>query len=301
MPTTRDLVFDRVMVDFLVRGGARISWRLFRQFREPGPYVFTVEAGSTGNPRAADWAPIGPPQANVGEMIDPARRGYGRYSRTTHYRVRLATPLGERVSRPEPVHGILPKHDWLIARETLRAHMLLMRKAVGIDGWLFKRKWAGAAAESRDPHSAALDPVDGSVVRSTAKETVGTQFQGGFFAPIPFWVQSTPAVHHEARDDRRGTVDDAALRNHGRCVVTPSVESEDVFVAADSDDRYYLHAVRTVAEWRGVPLIADVEMRLAPAGDVAYDLELPGPPGRRRGPLAEMATGIWPFIRRPKP
>lgn len=275
MPTTRDLVFDRVTVDYLARGGARIAWRLFRQFTDPGPHDFAVEVGSTGNPLAEDWVAIGPPVRDVGEMIDVIQRGFARYSRITHYRVHLVTPKDEYRSIPAPVEGVLDKHDWLIAREIIRGRTLVLRKSTGIDGWLFKRKWVGDVGEAADPRTAVIDPVDGSVIRSTAAETVGTAFVGGFFAPIPFRVEATTTSHYEDKDDNRGSIDDVGIKIEGQCVVFPEIRSGDVFVAAGSDRRYNVHPTRNTAERRGVPLLSAVELRLAPASDAIYGLEVP--------------------------
>jgi hypothetical protein len=55
----------------------------------------------------------------------------------------------------------------------------------------------------------------------------------------------------------------------------PLIDEKDIWVSRKTDDRYYIHAIQDVAEIRGVPLVANVEMRPAPFTDVIYSIPIP--------------------------
>lgn len=274
MIETRDLVFDRVKVTFLVRGGATVTWSFGSLFTDPGPYTCQLQYGETGDAQASDWTNVGTPAVNVFSLQDPVQRAYGRQT-TAHYRVVIATALGTYTSPPAHVYGILNRHDWLRAREVVRQHTLLLKVGDGISGWLFKRIRHGSTPNAAQASTAVTDYLTGEITKPRDPGTLGTEFSGGYYTPVPFYVSTTPAAHDEKNDTTRGQVDDAGLTVLGRVVMVPEVAYGDVFVADTSDRRYYFRRIQHTAEWRGVPLVANCELRLAPAGDVIYQLTKP--------------------------
>jgi len=277
MVDTRDLAFDRVGVDFLARGGARVWWRLARRFldRDPGPYTFRVQAGEAGLDSDDGWEPVGGPVDDACELVDSTRRGFGRRS-PTHYRVLVDTPLGRRRSRPAATTGVLAHHDWPIAREVVRQHRLRLAKAAGVEGWLFRRRWSGETPDPTSTRTGVVDPITGAVVRPGSDATAGTPYLGGYFGPSRFRVDPTPGSARDRLDPSRGSVDDESASVRALVVAIPPLLTEDLFVADGSDLRYYVQRRDVAAAWRGVPLIQSVELRPAPAGDPAYGLAVPG-------------------------
>lgn len=274
MIETRDLVFDRLSVDFLQRGGARVSWRFFRQFTDPGPYTCQLQFSSTNTPTADDWIDCGPPVANGSYAIDPVRRAFGKHQRCS-YRISMTTSLGSYTSQPVPVTGVVGTHDWLLAREMIRQHRLRLNIAAGVAGYLFKRRWVGQVPDPRQLLSAATSAISGSQTRTTQPQTAGTPYVGGYFEPIAFMVEVTPTSHREMVDSSLGPVDPAGISIEGFLVMVPEVATDDVFVMSGSDRRYRVQPVRNVAEWRGIPLLARCELRLIPPSDPAYNLDIP--------------------------
>lgn len=274
MLETRDLNFDRVKVDFLARGGATVSWAFGILFTDPGPFSCQLQYGETGDPQAADWTNVGAPENNVFSLQDPTQRAFGRQS-TAHYRVVVTGALGTYTSLPAHVYGILNRHDWLIAREVVRAESLRLRIGVGLSGWLFKRIHHGATPDPSNPATAVTDYLTGEVTQPRNAGTVGTEFTNGYYTPVPFYVDMSPTSHEEKNDTNRGTVDDAGLVVSGRVIMNPEVAYGDVFVADTSDRRYFFRRIQHVSEWRGVPIVASCELRLAPASDVSYTLSKP--------------------------
>jgi type III secretory pathway component EscU len=61
----------------------------------------------------------------------------------------------------------------------------------------------------------------------------------------------------------------------GRMLMLPLIDELDVWVNRKTDDRYIIQTIRNAAELRGVPLIANVELRPAPFTDVVYNIPIP--------------------------
>lgn len=269
--------FARVMVDHVVRGRTRVWWRLDPDVCIPGTHDFQLEVGNTGNPIADDWTRVGGPVRDAPVLVDDATRLSGGRNPTTHYRVRLIAPGGEYVSRPEPVFGWLPPDQWLLVREVVRRENLRMDAAHVPWGWLLKRKREGVVPDPADPAEAVTDYLTGGITRTTEPRTVGTEYVGGFYAPIPFRVDFDPGALYERRDDSmdRGTVDDDSLANVGRVVTIPPVAHWDAFVQSGSDERFYFHRLQYLVRLGRVPVVARAELRQAPFSDIIYSVAVP--------------------------
>jgi hypothetical protein len=269
--------FERVTVDHLVRGRTRVTWRLSAPFCDPDPWESRLQWGHTGNPAADDWEDVAPYAPDAGTLVDVTPRDDDGISWRVHYRVQLRTPAGEYTS--DPARILLPMGEklWLRARAITRREMLRMDKADAARGWLFKRKREGVVPDVTRPRTAVTSFLTGEVVRSQAAVSVGTEFVGGFYAPVPFRVDFNPAGTREERDGVkvRGTVDDRATMQRGHVVLDPPVADGDVFVAEGSDERFVIHEVDYGAIVGRTPLVADASFRLAPRSDVIYRLAVP--------------------------
>jgi len=276
MPTTKDRVFERVMVDHAYRGQTRVTWRIRDDVCPPGPWTLSLQRGDTGNPLADDWETVAGPLADVSELIDP-RHDLRGTNPVWHYRVVLQAGGQTYVSQPAHIFGIASKGKWLQMREILRLEKLRFDKAEVMHGWLLKRKRRGVVPHKRDPARMVTDPITGEIINSRRPETVGTEFVGGFYAPIPYQVDMSLGAHYEERDNMqgRGTIDDPRLQRSGRVIMFPPVAHNDVFVHADSDLRYVAHKVTHLAEINGIPLLANIEWRQAEFGDILYTVPMP--------------------------
>jgi hypothetical protein len=270
-------VFDRVMVDHLVLGRTQVTWTLLRTFCDPDPWETKLQWGHTGNPRADDWQDVADFVPNAGVLIDPQARDDLGLSWRVHYRVVLRTLHGTYVSPPASIQGILGTRQWLQAQAIVRRERLRMRRADVARGWLFKRKREGGKPDVTRPRQAVTSFLTGEVVKSQSRVTVGTEFVGGFYDPVPFWVDFAPAGTHEERDGVRvrGTVDDKAIMQRGHVVLDPLFAEGDVFVAEGSDERFVVHDVSYRLILGRVPITADVNLRLTPRSDVIYSLTVP--------------------------
>jgi hypothetical protein len=280
MPDTRSRVFDRILVDHLVRGSTRVSWGgVYYQFADPQPWSFTLQVGSTGNPLADDWAACAAPTTNF-FAIDPQQRDLGTV-RTLHYRVQLTTPNGVYYSNPAAVFGLLNLHDWLIAREVVRKELLRHHLAT-VPGWLLKRRRSGPtlpAAAAADPRTAVVDPLTGDIMRREGRAalvTEGTEYVGGYYDALPFSLDTDNLAEFDTVDPQEhGNVNDDALQVSARALLLPQIVYRDVFVAAHSDLRYELGRVKVTVHQRGVPLVGTVACRRLSFSDVIYTVPVP--------------------------
>jgi hypothetical protein len=260
-----ELVFDRIWVFSHIIGSTRLEWRLSRNFHDPGPYVFQLQVGHTANQNATDWCNVGLAAVDTFYMIDDTQRVYGK-TQWTHYRLVLTTPLATYMSTPQPAWGALDHRNWRQARDMVRQERVRLRYMSGQEGYLLKTKLYGP------PHQSCLQWVTGEVTRPQCTVCYGTGIEGGYFDPIPcVYADLNTRTSRDHRDEGqgRGTINDD-LRVRARMIAIPQVEERDVWVDQDSDLRWYVHQVQDLVEVRGVPLVCEVELRLAPFTDVIY-------------------------------
>jgi hypothetical protein len=269
--------FQRVNIDFLSLGGARVTWTLDRHFKDPDcqSWLYTLQASYHGplntftteaSVRTDDWEDVGTAQEDVNELVDETRRAFGK-ALLVSYRVVLETSVGIYFSPPAVSLGSLDKRDWLKAREIARRELLLHKKATSQDGYLLRRKRRG------DPCTKCLDESTGDVTLSKCDVCRGTRIVHGYFAAIPStFCQVAPTRAREHREMDKGPVREVVTQ--GRILAVPGLVSGDAWVDATSDRRYYIHVVGSLANVRGVPVVLQVELRLVPYDDAIYHVEL---------------------------
>jgi hypothetical protein len=246
--------FAMVHVSYLIRGGTRVMWQMLPDFVDPLPWSFQLQVGHTGIQAADDWT-------NVGLPADKTQN--------THYRVVVTTSKGVYYSDLTAKDGILGVRDWRIAREIVRKEKLRFRYT-SQDGYLLKRRVSGENC------TLCLDFQTNEVTDPYCQECWGTGKQCGYFYPLAcIWADLAPKTRNMHIEDqgRRGTVNDVIVT--GRMLMLPLISEQDVWVSRKTDDRYYIRSIQDVAEIRGVPLVANVEMRPAPFTDVIYQIAIP--------------------------
>lgn len=267
-PPDCDNVFDLVHVSYLIRGGTRVMWQMVPDFRDPYPWIFQLQVGNSGNPNADDWENVGLSVENTCYAIDSDQRVYGK-TQSTHYRVKLSTTNGEYYSDPTAKSGILNVRDWRMAREIVRRERLRFRLSAQ-DGYLLKRRLNGENC------TRCLDLQTGEVTDPYCPECRGTGKQCGYYYPMScIWADLDTRTHKLNQDNQgnRGTVKDIVIR--ARMLMLPIVDEYDIWVSRQTDERYYIHSIQNAAEIRGVPIIANVELRPAPFSDVVYSIPIP--------------------------
>ncbi len=264
MPATEGYPFKRVMVNHLFQGVSRIWWEMHDDFTDVAPYTFQLQASYTGNDTALDWTDIGISAVNPQYMEDDGNREPAGKRLLTHYRLILTTARAVYASNPAPIWGILNKKDWLVAREIIRKEQL-RHSMVSCDGFMVRRMRYGV----QDPN--AVDPLTEEVIDSGNRSSWGTAFKVGYHPPVPF----TMDVDNESMNEYRGGADLAKhssrpARFVARVVAFPEVAKEDFWVDCNTDERWVIHEIKSIASWRGVPLISELQIALAPHSDIIY-------------------------------
>lgn len=258
--------FARVVVSYLVRGGTTVAWSLQPSFLVQRPHVFSLEVGQSLNPAAGDWEQVGAPVTDVYSAVDGVQRQFAK-GRWQAYRVKLIAGGQTYYSEPTALAGTLSRYDWNIAREFFRLELVRMRAFAGQEGYLLKRRVTG----ERCP--ACLDTQTQECRNPACEVCYGTGFRCGYFYPMHcVWADFDPRSYYTNQSDR-GMVNDVVVK--ARMTNIWMLEAYDVWVNRKTDDRYHIHRVSDVAEVRGVPIAASVEMRLAAATDPIYAVTIP--------------------------
>lgn len=269
-PETCPSVFDRVVVSYLVAGGTRVLWQLLPTFTVPGPYVFQLQVGTSPNPYADDWTDVGLPVTDQYTATDGQQRVWGK-TNWTHYRVVLTA--GGQSYESTPVHGMgaLSVRDWRLAREIARKERLKFRLD-SQDGFLLKRRITGVRCRN------CTDFQTNEIRQPDCPVCLGTGYECGYYYPLGcVWAAFRPGQKHMELDGdkggQRGTIDDRVYT--ARMLLVDLLGEEDVWVNATSDERYFVHKITVTGEWRGVPIVGDVELRPVAYSSHIYSLAIP--------------------------
>ena len=256
---TRDSVFDRVYVDYAIRGTARISWSLRARFIDPGPHIFQLQASRSGGDT---WEDVGAEAENTSYALDDTRRLYGQDMRLI-YRVRLTTPVNEYVSGEATILGKLTRRQWLQAREIVRQISLDSRGMECFEGFLLKRKIEG------DRCTMCLDRMTNGIKNSDCSLCKGTGYVDGYFVGIKaIMYELSPTIRETHNRRSVGTITDGAVL--ARYVGLPLVHNRDVWVDANSDRRYMIGNVQHISEMNQIPLAITAELRPLEFSDIAF-------------------------------
>jgi len=268
MPTTLSTVaFRRVFTDYAIKGVARITWELRRDFTEDQPHLFQLQVSPDGG---SSWSNVGIPVLNGQFALDDEQRAWGKALRVA-YRVVLTTSEAVYESEPAQVLGLLSERQWLQARAIIRRVLVSPRGLTAFRGYLLKQKTHGT------PCPICIDPFSGAIKNSDCTTCRGTGISGGYWrAAENTMYDLSPEVENTRVDGQltRGTVNDEVAK--GKFVGIPVINRGDVWVDAMSDRRYHIGTVGNLAEIAQVPIVVVAELRLAPMTDVIYSISLEG-------------------------
>lgn len=269
-PPVCDPVFDRVVVSHITTGPTRVMWELLPEFTDPGPLQFQLQVGTTNSNDADDWQDVGLPVTNQYYAVDDQQRVWGK-TNYTHYRVLLTSSRGTYVSSPESGMGVLDRRAWRLARDMVRSSLKGMRVGdKGQRGYLLKRRWTGEDCPT------CLDYQTREVRNPQCPDCYGTGKKCGYFYPVScVWAALSPRAYRTELDggQSRGTINDVVVP--ALMVMVDLLGEDDIWVADRTDDRYFIHSVTHVEEMKGVPILANVELRLVPFTHIAYSIPIP--------------------------
>lgn len=268
MPNTRDPVFNRVLVDYAVRGVTRVSWELRPHFLDRLPHTFTLQVNRDGgNPE--DWKDVGLPIVNGFVGFDDTPRMFGARLPIV-YRVKLETPRNTYYSTPAQVYGSMSVRQWLNARAMIRRVWGAPRGLEQFYGYLLKRKVHGTVCE-------CVDPYTGGITDSNCVLCHGTGKIDGYWKAVEDSMYDLTPVGDTSEVDaalKEGQILDEVRKGEFKC--PPIVAPRDVWVMRQSDERYYVKSVETMSEIANVPILVTATLVKAPLGDQIYEVPLDG-------------------------
>ena len=264
-------IFDRLRVRPTITQGTWIEWQVHPGFTGKLPYTFQLQVGHTANNLADDWANVGLSAENVSYMTDDTQRVYGK-TQWTHYRVLLTDADGNTyTSEPQHCWGDLPRRYWRLVNNRERMWLKQFKATIrGQQGYLLKRRLTGAQPE---PGEGTIDYVTFELVNPQDPDTVGTEYDEGYYDPIPCVYADLERVtrrEHLDEGKARGTINDG-LKVPATMLAVPMVDSYDVWVDKDSDFRWEIHNIQHLEEIEGVPVVVKCEFRLLPFTHPIYD------------------------------
>jgi hypothetical protein len=165
--------------------------------------------------------------------------------------------------------GNLSNRDSSIVSEILRKEYMYMRTYTGICGCLLKRRhWGTACTE-------CLDFDTGDITSGQCDVCYGTGVVGGYFDPVSYYISESGNAPKRIEQSQAGGTSENAV-TVARGIVCPCVDTKDVWVNGQTDERYMVQKVKTIS-YRGVPVIYDsIELRLIPTTDIIYQFDITG-------------------------
>lgn len=258
-------VFTKVQVYPQRPDYTMIEWELHPDFNDPGTYTYTIQFSRSGVQDGDDWVDIGTvvnASHNLIQTVDTQQRSWSTVEQG-FYRIKLVTGAGTYYSYVEATFGSLDRGDKLKLRELFRQQCLRFTKQVGSKGQLFRRRYWGVRAST-------VDPDTEEVLNPNKTEDYGTGFVGGYWPPFTFWLEFQIGTTTKITQESIGTVND--VHEHARCLAWPLPRSNDIWVDCTSGNRYFINSVTMEVEIRGFPVVAMLDIRLAPPTDIIYSL-----------------------------
>lgn len=261
--------FERMRVRFAVEGGTRVEWDIDPHLIDPYPHTFQLQGSSAAVPTADDWIAVGTAVEDARYLIDPDRRVCGK-GMDWSYRVLLTTLTDSYISPVAPPLTTQDFRDWRLSRDMVRKESLRHRLYTSLKGSLYQRRRYGL------PCTACLEPLTGTVTDDHCPQCFGTEITGGYYPPSLFYVELGLESSREHVDPASvGTTKPIVIKV--RALGDPLARTYDVFADLASGRRYHVQTVVRAAEYRGYPIVTELELRQADFGDVIYNLGVPQP------------------------
>jgi hypothetical protein len=240
-----------------------VQWRLSPSFKIPGDQEhYYLEFARAGD----DWERLNTlPIVDECCATDAASRRVGIRS-NAYYRVVLDDGINEYPSQPAHLRGKLNTHDWLVAREIMRGTSIHLQKGNGNFGWLLKRRHEGLPCPHTDPDTG--EPI------GCCDDCYGTGYVGGYYKPIPYWVDLGANINRFTVHPDLGPLDPS--QNNTFALAWPELEEYDIWVDADTNTRYLVDQIDEAVKIRDVPMVYGIRtvFKELPRSDEAYGIPL---------------------------
>ena len=170
----------------------------------------------------------------------------------------------EYSSNPTQLAGSLSDRGFLIAKSMLRGMYQSLKKGGGIQGFLLKKKEVGEHC------SLCTDNDLGNVVNQHCEECYGTGIIGGYHEGLEFWI--LPQTQNSAKKlTEVGILDNNSIT--AECAAYPWISTFDVWVEAQSNDRYVIEKIIGILEVERKPIV--IRLSLSKITTTAVEQNIP--------------------------
>jgi hypothetical protein len=225
------------------------------------------ESGRDVSGEHQEWVDVDIPSTNSCQvLLTPVVLAPGSFK---FFRVKLTTPRGVYYSAPIGKEGVLNRRDWLMAREIVRKERIRY-KFSGVPGYLLKPRVGGEVCPR------CLDPMTDEPTDMNCPVCYGTGKRCGYYEPIacqPVIFQGHVS-NADLSDDAIGRpIND--IQKIGRFLLSPPAYSRDIWINANTDERYVIREISHEVKIKDVPLVAKAKFVLLPVNDAAYNVPIP--------------------------
>ena len=252
-------LFARIQVNAALPVGQDISWQMVHDFKGTPPYNFYIDVAPTGS---EDWTTLNKTAVvNDCSYYDPNVYNYGM-SIDQNYRIRMVDGNDDVFySNTFQPLGNWNKRDYLTAKEIMRKEYLMQTKFTGVKGLLLKRReWGPRCPLCLDFDTSAITDMHCDLC-------YGTGFVGGYYKGIEYWVTFSNLRRQKNIEDT--AVMDPFTRG-GRSVAYPYLDTRDIWVNDQTNERWFISNIANAAEVRNIPIVYNAEYRKAPTSSIIY-------------------------------
>lgn len=256
-------LFSRIVVNTILPVGQEISWTMVRGFKGKYPLNFYVDVAPIGSD---EWTTLN----KIAVVDDCSYYDPNKYNYTVNieqaYRIRMVDADGDVFySNPFQPLGNLNKHDYLLAKEIMRKELLELSKFTGVKGKVLKRRQWGPKCPR------CLDYDTDEITDSHCDICYSTGFVGGYYKGIEMWLKMTNLKRN--KDSTDVGITDPHNRG-GRSIAYPYLDTKDVWVNDETNERWFISNILNAAEMRTVPIVYQAEYRKAPTSHVIYEVPM---------------------------
>lgn len=261
-----DGVFSFLRVWPTFGSGNLVEWELSPHFKDPAPYNFTLQSAIFEAPDT-DWQDVVGPVADVYFLQDNTTVST-EFNSWLHYRVKLETNNGTYYSPPISTRETFAEYkDYARWRGMIRAWQRALKLA-GNQGFLLKKRLSGTPCS-------CVDPLTGESTDPNCPTCDGTGFVEGYYPAVDCTMAQLERgkLHQTIRPPLGSVVEGNNFV--GVMLAFPLLFEQDVWVNRANGKRYFIHTIADQLIWKGVPVVQQVELRLAPLSDPVYKVDIP--------------------------
>ena len=240
--------------------GFTCLWSVAGDFRDPGPWTFSVHEGPAPD---GPWKKLSPDLQNAYLWAEVSRKPVGK-ANVLYFKITLRTSKGTYDSPVIQPYGTLCRQDFLVAREIMRQAVLHSKGMAGTECDVFIRSTFGPKCRH------CRDPITGMVRNSQCDHCLGTGRDPAYHGPYRMFLNFSEDAQHHTDTEKIGTVEKKTFT--ASCIGNPALKQGDAVIVPTSDKRYFVAAVAVTAEMRRIPVIQTLSLEEAPLTDKIYSL-----------------------------